>query len=80
MSNKAEETALGAEKSGFAQTDISSFEDSEKQVGGINNDHDNGKKVHIDVAAESRLLRKLDTRLLPLLFALCEFRAAAEND
>lgn len=77
-SSKSEEIALGAEMSGCAQTDISSFEDSEKQVGGIDNHHESVEKVYIDAAAESRLVRKLDTRLIPLLFVLCEFQAAPE--
>lgn len=48
--------------------EASSFEDSEKQVGGTN--HDQNSVVQIDVVAEAKLLRKLDLNLIPILFAL----------
>ncbi len=69
----SDELHADPEKSGSAYANESSIVDSEKQSGDINNDNSDFEKVHIDVAAESRLLRKLDTRLIPLLFVLCEY-------
>jgi hypothetical protein len=64
---------VGIDKSGLAQEDISSIDGAEKQVRGANHSGHEVKKIFIDVSAELTLLRKLDTRLIPLLFALCTF-------
>lgn len=58
--------------------EASSFEDSEKQVGGTN--HDQNSVVQIDVVAEAKLLRKLDLNLIPILFALCKLHITCEED
>lgn len=54
-----------------ALEDSSSVQDSEKQAAGANASRHEDEKIVIDTAAEKALLWKLDTRLIPLLFALC---------
>ncbi|CZR61499.1 related to nicotinamide mononucleotide permease [Phialocephala subalpina] len=53
-----------------ALEDSSSVQDSEKQAAGTNASRHEDEKLLIDTAAEKALLWKLDTRLIPLLFAL----------
>jgi hypothetical protein len=79
MATNGAEITMDTEKSELAHTGIFSTEDSEKQVTGINDDSSDLEKVHIDVVAEARLLRKLDTRLIPLLFALCKCSVANKS-
>lgn len=70
---------LSIDKSGLMREDISSVNDVEKQVRGVNDSGHEDENVFIDASAESTLLRKLDTRLIPLLFALCTFLSGSSG-
>jgi hypothetical protein len=75
---KPAQTSIDAEKSGNVQEDISSAGDSENDIQLNPQDEEKGiggheqERVVVDTAAESRLLKKLDYRMIPLLFALCK--------
>ncbi|KAF4629285.1 hypothetical protein G7Y89_g8861 [Cudoniella acicularis] len=50
-----------------------SVEDSEKQIHELNGAHHEDGRVFVDAAAEKRLVRKLDFRILPVMFLLYLF-------
>ena len=63
------------EKTDRTQEDVHSVEDSEKNV--TSRVHGNGEGgqepgQYIDIAAEKRLVRKIDFNVIPILFFMCK--------
>jgi len=64
-------TGIASEKLDLANDTIKSLGDSDKNLqNGYNNYTENSK---LDVVSESRMIRKLDSRMIPLLFLMCEY-------
>jgi hypothetical protein len=63
--------ALNSRKVGIMEEANFSIEDPEKNINGVNRDSNDLEKVYVHAGAEAKLVRKLDTRLIPLLFVLC---------
>lgn len=59
------------EKPGLTQADGASLEDTEKQT----RETSEAQGGNIDPAAQSKLVRKLDLNMVPLMFCLCESSA-----
>jgi hypothetical protein len=63
---------LNSEKGGTTHETITPVEDPEKAIEQLHHEPSGNNPVQIDVAAEARLLRKLDMNLIPLLFVMCK--------
>jgi hypothetical protein len=72
MASNAPEVVAPTEKEVQVSQDVVSLDSSEKNT--QDEEKGVGQHVPVDAAAESRLLKKLDTNLIPLLFALCKSR------
>jgi len=66
------------EKTDRTQEDVHSVEDSEKNVTSRVDGDGEGQEPgqYIDIAAEKRLVRKIDLNVVPILFFMCKYSHA----
>jgi hypothetical protein len=66
--------AVGLDETKIAHGEINSLEDEEKKFSKVLTQGNDGLNdgLYVDPTAQSKLRRKLDTHIMPLLFVLCK--------